>query len=489
MKARAFLRTLPFGLPSAAGALLSIPALLFPAFWPLAPLSLAALFMDLMRAPSMLRAFLAAFLFSTVSAGAGIWWFFDTLPLDWLGVAGGAQEYFVLMAWGQVSLALGLVVGLAALPLRAVRASALLPLMLAVWWVGVEEAKMWAFALLTYAERSLMGPHFSATAFGYPLAENPYLLQMAEGGGLLFLNFAVALMGALVAFALLGVPRIRTGLIAVGLLLACLLAYPLLERTDGSASAPLPVALYASDFPLGVPREDRTEAYLSALRRVREAAPEAELVVLPEAFQLEPAFASDEERRAATLAALEGRDPVIASASHEANGHDFSLVLSFDQASGARLGSYSKMFLMPGGEYMPYLLEAAFKVAADAGFTRHEKTLAARAMPGDKVGAVYFADRTFAGLVCSDVLSPVLGAEARALGADVIVNSANPAWFHDSRTLYEKTLQIAKVQAVAARAYYLYAANGSPSFAIDPQGAVIAETPWGFTGAVRVQLR
>jgi apolipoprotein N-acyltransferase len=103
--------------------------------------------------------------------------------------------------------------------------------------------------------------------------------------------------------------------------------------------------------------------------------------------------------------------------------------------------------------------------------------------------AVPFKDSVVGGLVCSDFLSPVLNRELAHLhGATVLVNSANPAWFHDSRILYTKTIQVSKVHAVQNRAYYLQASNGSPSFAIDPTGKIIAETAWKETTVLPVDL-
>ena len=89
-----------------AAGMLAIPAISFPAYWFLAPLSLGLFFFALWRLSSLARAFWHSFIFGLFTGGSGIWWFWDTLPLDWLGLSHGPNEYyFVFASWGPVTLA------------------------------------------------------------------------------------------------------------------------------------------------------------------------------------------------------------------------------------------------------------------------------------------------------------------------------------------------------------------------------------------------
>lgn len=463
-------------------------AIVVPVLWFLAPVALALFFADLVRARTLKGAFLRGLVFSLMGAGAGIGWFWETLPLGWMGVEPSKQWYYVFACWGAVTIVMGIAGALVSLLIWRLRRIPLFPLAAAALWVAAEEAKMWAFALLTYEERSLMGAHFSATSLGYPVSEQHYLLQLAAVGGLAALTFFCALLGAALAEPWRDARAKRLSLGASAAALVALLATPVILPAPEQSGEPLVVALYTTDLAFEDPRGDGTAAYLSALADIGAKVPDADVAVLPEDFRLEPSFPSMEARAEAAREAL-GRDALIVGADHRLGADTFTLELSFLTTGGELLGAYSKMFLMPGGEYLPYYLQFAFSLVPDQGLGSYAGTLKHRELPGEAVSVVPYRGWTIAGFVCSDFLSPVLHADAARLGADLFITSANPVWFHHSRVLQDKMEQMGKVHAVAHRAYYLMASNGAPSFAIDPEGRIVAETPWGFVGPLRVEVR
>jgi len=491
---RARSEKIPLGVSTLLGSLFAMLAISYPATWFLAPFALGAFFFDLYRARSVRSAFLMALVFGLASGGAGIWWFWGTLPLNWLGVENPiVQFYLVLASWGPITLVFALVTTVGSLVLWRARHTQFLPLIAALVWTAIEYFRMWGFSLYTYEERSLMGAHFSSSALGYPLAEQSYLLQIAEGGGVHLLNFTVALMGALIAYLLTrqtdaGVRHLRGAYVTL-LILMTLLAYPLVQSPRTYSGEPLEVGLLTTDIPLVAKNRQSTQVYLDSLTSVVTTLPTVDVVILPEEISLEPSFKDAEEKRTALQSIFGDRDVLILSSNHIITDSDFTLTLSYDMTSGEHLGAYSKMFLMPGGEYMPYLMTLGFSLAPDVAFARHESSLKRRALPGKDVTAVPYKGWTIGGLICSDFLSPELYSRtATVYGANILVNLANPAWFHHSTLLYEKTRQIAKVHAVQNRAYFLQASNGSPSYAIDPEGEVIAETYDGFVGTLPVTI-
>lgn len=485
---------IPRRFSTALACLFGILAITYPVAWLLAPVALAVFFASLIHTASRRSAFAHAFAFGISMSGAGTWWFWDTLPLDWMGVAENRQWYYVLASWGAVTLVCGAASAVVSLGIWHIRTHALLPLGAALLWVLAEDFKMWAFALLTYEERSLMGPHFSSTALGYALAENTYLLQIAEFGGLYFLTFVTALTGALLAIwctrrIQTQTTQVRMGLMFSFVVLLGFLAYPLVQQPREYPSEPLTLALYASNYELGELTDTGTAEYVKALTTVAQEVPDADIVILPEEVHLEPTFKDEKEKRLALAEIFPNKEVLIVSSDHQLDGRTFSLVLNYALTSGERLGSYSKMFLMPAGEYLPYYLSFAFSLLPDQGLGTYANTLKTRMMPGTEVVAVPFKGWTLGGFICSDFLSPHLYRDvASKYGANVFITSANPAWFHYSPSLHDKTLQIAKVHAVQSRAYFLAASNGAPSFAIDPRGHLIAATPWHFTGALRVNI-
>lgn len=475
-----------------AASVAAVLGITYAACWVLAPIGLMLFFYDLWTARSWKGAFWRGFVFGLATGGAGIWWFWDTLPLDWLGLAGSHNGWpFVLLSWGPVTIMFACVTAVMAIPLWKVRSLPYASLAAALLWAITEEARMWGFSILTYADRGLLGPHFSATSIGYPLAENPYLLQLAEGGGVFFLNGVTALI-ALVGVAALrrtGDRALHTDRIGASFALILILLVPLVSGYQARAYEPLVTALIATDIPVGtVGGENR---FKEVLERAVAEVPDADLIVLPEEFRLNPPFTSADEKQAYFSGLFEGRDVLVVSGKHVPahKSPGFDITLLFDDETGATRGTYVKRFLMPGGEYMPHAMLAVFKLAPDSGLSRYLNSIPQIAPERTELVAVPLGERVVGGLVCSDFLSPQLNRElAVRHGANVLVNSANPAWFHYSPSLYTKTLQVSKVHAVQNRAYYLQASNGAPAFAINPKGELVAESSWRQTSVTRVEI-
>lgn len=478
-------RAIAIVLPYAA-ALIAGAGILFPIAWVLAPLGLALFFFCLIRAKSAGQAFLEGLVFGIATGGSGIWWFWDTLPLDWLGLSSSQVGFaLVLLSWGPVTLMFGLVTAVGAVLMWKARRLPLAALILALLWALIEQARMWGFAILTYADRGFMGAHFSSTSIGYPLAENPYLLQIASFGGVFALNLATALFAAVAAYALMRDRSWR--LIPAVPVLAVALLLPLFAPAPQASGPSFEAILGYSNIPVGT--RNPPNRFVEMLSEAATTSPEALLFVLPEERGYNPPFKSEEERRAVYRKLFGERDVLILSTVHvPAEPTGYNIALRYENGAGDLLGSYSKRFFMPGGEYMPHAMLAVFTLAPDSALSGFIGSLPTKAPPFTELMALPLAGHRVGALVCSDFLSPELNAElALTHGADVIVNSANPGWFHDSKTLYDKTLQISKVHAVRGRSYYLQSSNGAPAFAIDPYGKVIAESPTG-TGLLRVTL-
>lgn len=473
------------GLPYVA-ALVAGLGIMFPFLWILAPLGLALFFFCLIQAKTWKSAFFEGLVFGIATGGSGIWWFWDTLPLDWLGLTSSQVGFaLVFLSWGPVTLMFGLVTAVGALLIWKMRHMPLAALLFAILWVLIEQARMWGFAILTYADRGFMGPHFSSTSIGYPLAESSYLLQIASFGGVLALNFATALFAAVLAFLAIRDRSVR--LVPAIPVLLIVLSMPLFAPQAQATGESFTAVLGYSNIPVGT--RDPENRFIEMLSEAATTSPEALLYVLPEERGYNPPFQSDEEKRALYRKLFGTRDVVVLSTTHvPAEPTGFNIALRYENGAGDVLGTYSKRFFMPGGEYMPHAMLAVFSLAPDSALSRFINSLPTKAPPRTELMTVPVGGHHVGALVCSDFLSPELNSElALKYGADVIVNSANPGWFHESKTLYDKTLQISKVHAVRGRSYYLQSSNGAPSFAIDPYGKLIAESPTG-TGLLPVTL-
>ncbi len=470
----------------AAGA--AACAITYPTCWFLAPLALGVWVYLVWSARSWKTALGHGLVFGLTTACAGIWWFWDTLPLDWIGLSHGPnQTYFVFASVWPVALVLGLAIVPATLLLWLIRAHPLRALALVPLWVMTEELRMWNFSFLTYAERSLLGPHFSTVSLGYALAENHYVLQLAAFGGVAALNAAVAVGAGFTALLLARKERTAAMTFALCLVLVCL-TLPLVAPRPLLKGAPMSVVLIQTDIAVG-----QTEAvglsFTELVRKAHDTYPKASLIVLPEERLLEPTFTSLEAKKRFFKDTFGRDDVVVVHSEHEVFGKGMQNALIYVSAQGGQLGKYRKMFLMPGGEYMPYLMTAVFSLRPDHGLGNYMDRLPSMRIEPSGLVTVPFKGHVLGGLICSDVLSPQLYRFlVREHGATLLINSANPAWFHHSRALFDKTIQMAKVHAVENRTYYLQSSNGSPAFAVDPYGSVRAMTTGPDTQLLEVAI-
>lgn len=484
------------------GAGLAGLGVLHPAMWCAVFPGLAA-FLHVVSEPQMRppRAMLAGLLFGAVTGGAGCAWFWHTLPLDFLGIRDPVTQHAAVgITWIYVSLSLALPVALAAPLLGKMLVSRAGPVLVASLWVLVEWARMWIFALTTWAPEALLGPNFSAAALGHVLTETSWLRPLAWPWGVDGLNFCVALIAALASSV------VRTGTRRRLPTLACQAAIPavllLVSRIPPAqlparaATKPLHFAVVASQEPevLGLSTPARLRAQLAAIAQRR---PAVDVILLPEEIGITNLFWSPDEARAFFDTHFGNRDFLLIN-SRDAGFLGEAIadraqtkILSYESSRRGELARYQKQNLMPLGEYAPQLTAPVFSVLRDAELGLHVEAISVlppRKSRGSMQGVLHKGIRV-AGLLCSDLFSAALYREVgHQKNVDVLVNLANQFWFHGSRILHWKTLQIARTHAVENRLPLLVANNMAPAFALGPAGELLAESRWGTPETLYVQL-
>lgn len=461
-----------------------------PFAWPAALLGLALFFRLLLsRKTSLWCSALYGLFFGSATGAAAIVWFWDVLPLDFLGISSrSVQSAAVGISWAYVSFSLGLPVAIFAALMRAFRGSSYFPAACAVLWPIAELGRMWSFSFATWAPNSLLGPHFSPAAFGYALTEQPFLLQLAHPWGLDALNFAVALGAGLLAVIpnLWRETQMRWPLAAQSLCLLALLACAgfAARRDAPQPSTPLRVAVLCENL-AEVRNQASHAASADLLVRAAAVRPPVDVVVMPEEIGLASVFLSKVQAESFYRTHFGTRDVLIMNTRNdfftgeERGPSREHKKLVYEGTTAGEIGRYAKHMLMPLGEYAPWAAKHVFSLLRDKDLQQHLEDLSATPAQRQPLETVKFRRWRIGGLLCSDLLSSRLYRELAVRGqADLLVNLSNPFWFHGSRLLYAKTLQIAKVHAVQNRLPFLLANNTAPSFALDSFGRVIAESGW-----------
>jgi apolipoprotein N-acyltransferase len=150
-----------------------------------------------------------------------------------------------------------------------------------------------------------------------------------------------------------------------------------------------------------------------------------------------------------------------------------SLLFYFEPATNRLIAEQEKIMLLPGGEYMPHLIRLFASLVGGADWL--EDFLLVRGY--EKGGALTVIDLGFGkvgGLLCSEIISPVLYRSLTKQSAELLINVASDSVFRGNPLLLSQNLAMAKVRAAESNRYFLQAANAGYSYIIDNRGEVLA---------------
>jgi apolipoprotein N-acyltransferase len=314
---------------------------------------------------------------------------------------------------------------------------------------------------------------------GYALAERPAWIQGASVAGAQGITFWIVAVNALIAAAIRSrrwAPRIGWSLLAAAALV--------LPVTWGAArlhdARPVPLTRVAIVQPnIGshekwVPAlQDSVVRRVERLTRVAAAGvPAPSVILLPETalpyyVRLEPA----KLRRLLDLAREVNRPILVgypdARLSAEGDVRTFNsagLVLP----TGAIVGQYDKIHLVPFGERIPFQRFFPFLGSLDLG--------QAEWTPGTRPVVFRHAGPAFGVLICFESIFPGLARRYALEGAQYLVNITNDEWFGKSAGPIQHA-DLAILRAVELGMGIARSANTGVSMLIDPYGRVEARTP------------
>lgn len=147
--------------------------------------------------------------------------------------------------------------------------------------------------------------------------------------------------------------------------------------------------------------------------------------------------------------------------------HNSSLLIRPD---GTLDEPYHKIILLPFGEYMPFSEFSQWLRDLNGPFVQ--------LTPGTIPRVLSFITSTgqsvqLSPLVCYEDILPALGKIATQLGAQVLINQTNDAWFGDTVAPYQHHM-IASFRAIENRRYLLRSTNTGLTAVVDPTGRTLA---------------
>jgi apolipoprotein N-acyltransferase len=141
---------------------------------------------------------------------------------------------------------------------------------------------------------------------------------------------------------------------------------------------------------------------------------------------------------------------------------------SFISPQGEFVGRYSKIHLVPFGEYVPY---------RDLFFFAHHLTKQVSDFSRGKERNVFTANgHRYGVFICYE---SIFGDEVRQFaknGAEVFVNVSDDGWYGDTSAPWQH-LNMARMRAIENRRWILRDTNSGVTATIDPQGRVVQSSP------------
>ncbi len=441
-----------------AGAVLSgiAQVLVFPRFsweW-LAPVCLVPLLLVL-RDLDAKRRFAAGWISGAVFWGGSCYWIYPVMR-DYAGitpfVAGVLFAFFFTIMAASPGL-FALVAG------RFLDRSWAVPA-LAALWVAVEGSYQYTLFLFTWTQ-------LGNAALDFPL---PHILRLAPWTGIYGPSLVFALANAAVATSLLRL-SLRP-LIALVPIAGLFLLPQLPHDREGEATARLVQPNVHPDLLKAGWLAQHGTAHLGKMLEMSNAPPTGDspaLLVWPE-YPVSAYYFDDPASRAffERVARESGAAFIFNTISFEDADRERpqNSSVTLDR-NGAKLSEYSKMHLVPFGEFVPwpfhYFVE---KITMEAGMFR----------PGKRIAVASVDDHGIGTFICYESVYARSIREFTVAGAELLVNISNDSWYGRSAAR-EQHLQIARMRAVENGRWILRATNDGITSAISPAGRVEASLP------------
>ena len=428
---------------------------------------LAVLFATVVRAPARI-AFFCGFFHGLVFVLTSVPWIADTLSVHggMSRAAGWGVLLLIASVWGaSTGLATWIVQRL------SLRSYTLALIGAPFLWISTEVFR-------TY----LPEISFPWSLLGYPVAENPALLQLSTIAGVYGLSFLAAAFNAFLLWCDCGTnsdSRRRWTLFA-SVTAVLLLIVVVCPRFVPKPEAHHWARAVQPNFPENMQYVGdwyaEHKADLAELRelslRPSPSGIHPDLLIWPEA----PAPFSFQEARFVPYISQLAQDfhnPVIVGVidwkpgTERVHGVARNALVPFNSAamlnsSGQRVFSYDKMHLVPFGEYepFPFIHQVVTSVSEEVGGFHKGTVRSVGTLPNGNKFSVF---------ICYEAIYP---GEIRAFtnrGADLLINISNDGWFGTSAAA-EQHLRMARVRAVENRRWLLRDTNSGITASVDPYG-------------------
>ena len=441
----------------------------FPSFnlFPLGWIGLIPLLIALQTTPSWKSAFLHGYLAGAIFFLGLVYWITLLYPF--------ANIFLTTFACLLLASYLSLYVGVFGVLTRALPWKSGLPfiVMATAIWTGLEWVRSWFLS------------GFPWGSMGYSQWNNLPAIQIASITGVHGVSFIVVLLNATIADIIhtyfisknqSTAPNIPSRftfhvsrLIPIVVVIACIVygAYTVSKPVDSDSD--IKIALVPGNIPQ-IEKWDRTywpQIFEKYMRLVKEAdAEDPDIIILPETALRGEVFAFEGNSYMKQLKQILAEQEIYLLTgtfyyTPEQKVYNSVFLLS---PRSEKLGSYSKIHLVPFGEYVPITRHLPNFIQLPTGF-ESGKSIDLLPIPHSK-------NRQMGVVICFESVFPDLFRKFVKKGASVMGILTNDAWF-DGTAAPEQHLAMAPLRAVENRIAIFRCANGGISCIIDALGRTV----------------
>jgi apolipoprotein N-acyltransferase len=146
------------------------------------------------------------------------------------------------------------------------------------------------------------------------------------------------------------------------------------------------------------------------------------------------------------------------------------------KADGTIVSSQAKNFLIPGGEYLPWIFRIPLLSIDPTVVATHDASRSVRRGTSIETPITLPNGITVGSLACSGVISPSLYRRLANQGVNILTNSASLSIFGDAKTYHEQTKGFSRFHAIANRKPFAQSTKQGQSYIISSSGQFLEQS-------------
>lgn len=332
-------------------------------------------------------------------------------------------------------------------------------------WVLSESLISIVFSLVSSGVGARIGDYWHFGNVGLALAGTS-LVYLSRWGGLYLLSYTAVLIMCTIIYFIKAKKPLPLLVVISSIVALNVLAFQLYKTPHGKE---------VSVVAVGSSIVDEAGYINNPLPNTAKniTADSADVIVLPEYSRY---WEYDPDAHATVLAdALKDKSGlVIDSASKRLDGQQYNVV-AFSNAKGEHYNEQFKWFVVPGGEFVPYIFRGPLRMMGQSqAVTTFENTKSVT--PGLSAEEPFFwRGVRYGALACSAANTPELYRGIVSRGAEALVNTASLGTVGLGAKYHDNSFIESRLHAVANARPFIQSARGGYNFILDSNGNVLAK--------------